>query len=103
MISAVSGSSAGQLSPIASISSQANTPALAPQRSSTQASDSVQLSPTAQAVAMKHTGMSVKQIASNMGTTVQTVNSYLGISTTGAAGKSSGNVQVNVLPASTKS
>lgn len=44
--------------------------------------DSVKLSPTAQARLMLHQGMNVKQIARNLGLSVQAVSSSLGLTTT---------------------
>jgi len=44
--------------------------------------DSVKLSPTAQARLMLHQGISVKQIARNLGLSVQAVSSSLGLATT---------------------
>ena len=52
--------------------------------------DTVQLSPAAQAHAMQQQGMTVKTIAANMGITTQAVNTYLGISSLTTAGGGQG-------------
>lgn len=43
------------------------------------AQDSVKLSPAAQARSLKHSGMTVSQIAQQLGVDVKTVNGYLGV------------------------
>jgi hypothetical protein len=48
--------------------------------------DSVQLSPTAQASAMHQQGMSVQEIADNLGVTAEVVDGYLNIATTSGSG-----------------
>ena len=53
---------------------------------SASASDTVQLSLTAQATTMQQEGMSVEEIASNMDLTTAEVDSYLGIATSIPAG-----------------
>jgi len=53
---------------------------------SASSSDTVQLSPTAQASAMQQQGMSVTEIASSMGTTTAEVDSYLGIVASSSSG-----------------
>ena len=52
----------------------------------TSASDSVQLSPTAQATALYQQGLTVKAIATDMGLTTAEVDSYLAITTSISTG-----------------
>ena len=65
--------------------SSLQTAATRPSRQAFSSSDTVHLSQTAQATALHHQGMSVKQIAANLGITAQEVDSYLGIMTVSSA------------------
>src|ERR1700728_2579472 len=70
--------------PTSAVQSQGNT--FTDASGSASGSDTVQLSPTAQATAMQQQGMSVMEIASSMDLTTAEVDSYLGIAASTSSG-----------------
>jgi len=86
VINSISSSSTSQLT-LAPVVSGTNSSSTAQVTSSSSPTDSVSLSPAAQAAALEQQGMSVKAIALQMNISVQQVDSYLGINSgSGGAG-----------------
>jgi hypothetical protein len=62
--------------------------------------DTVELSTAAQVVAMRQQGMSIKQIAANMGLKTSLVDTYLGVTTSSATGTAPSSSAQSQRPAS---
>jgi hypothetical protein len=88
-ISSISSSSAWDLSTqnTSATTTQSSTKQAATEEAVTAASheDTVKLSAAAQAKLMEHSGLTVKQIATNLATDTKTVDQYLGITSTSSS------------------